>query len=106
MIKLFPSIAARWHQLKKNTICHYETLHKDRFGVLQGKLRKDELKKLKCDLQQKQNIFTIATKTNEAAVQASSIISQIIATESKLFMDGEYVKECIIKAAEILCLKK
>jgi hypothetical protein len=37
---------------------------------------------------------------NEAAVQASFIISQIIAKKSKPFTDGEYVKECIIKAAE------
>jgi hypothetical protein len=55
---------------------------------------------------QQQNTFTVATKTNEAAVQASFIISQIIAKKSKPFTDGEYVKECIIKAAEILCPKK
>jgi hypothetical protein len=40
---------------------HYETLHKDTFGVLEGKLRENKLQKLKCDLQQ-QNIFTFATK--------------------------------------------
>jgi hypothetical protein len=33
-------------------------------------------------------------------------ISQIIAKKSKPFMDGEYVKECIMKAAEILCPEK
>jgi hypothetical protein len=57
-------------------------------------------------LQQLQNTFTVTTKTNEAAVQASFIISQIIAKKSKPFTDGEYVKECIMKAAEILCPKK
>jgi hypothetical protein len=54
-------------------------------------------------LQQQQNIFTVATKTNEAAVQASFIISQIIAKKSEPFMDAKYVKECVMKAAEILC---
>jgi hypothetical protein len=57
-------------------------------------------------LQRQQNIFTVATKTDEATVQANFIISQIIAKKSKPFTDGEYVKECIIKAAEILCPEK
>jgi hypothetical protein len=85
---------------------HYETLHKDKFGVLEGRLRENKLKNLKCDLQWQQNISTIATKTNEATVQASFIISQIIAKKSQPFMDGEYVKECIMKATEILCPEK
>jgi phosphopantetheinyl transferase (holo-ACP synthase) len=51
-------------------------------------------------------MFTVATKTTEAAVQTSFIISQIVAKKSIPFMDGEYAKECIMKAAEILCPKK
>jgi hypothetical protein len=57
-------------------------------------------------LQRRGNIFSVATKTNEAAVQASLIISQTIVKKSKLFTDGEYMKECIIKEAEILCPEK
>jgi hypothetical protein len=57
-------------------------------------------------LQRQQNIFTVATKTNEAAVQASFIIPQIIAKKAKPFTVGEYVKECIMKTAEILCPEK
>jgi hypothetical protein len=70
---------------------HYETLHKDTFGVLEGKPREDKLKNLKSDLQRQQIIVTVATKSNEAAVHASFVISQI-AKKSKLFRDGEYVK--------------
>jgi hypothetical protein len=81
---------------------HYETLHKDKFGVLEGKLREAKLKNLKSDLQRQQNIFNVATKLNEAIVHASFAISQIIAKKSKPFTNGEYVKECIMKAAEIL----
>jgi hypothetical protein len=84
---------------------HYETSHKDKFGVLEGKLREDKLKNLKSDLQQQQNIFTVAAKSNETAVHASFAISQIIAEKPKPFMDGEYVKDCIMKAAEILVPK-
>jgi hypothetical protein len=81
---------------------NYETLHKDKFGVLEGKLREDKLKNLKSHLQRQQNIFTVATKSNKAAVHAGFAISQITAKKSKPFTDGEYVKECIMKAAEIL----
>jgi hypothetical protein len=41
---------------------HYETLHKDKFGVLEVKLREDKLKNLKYDLQWQQNILNVATK--------------------------------------------
>jgi hypothetical protein len=44
---------------------HYETLHKDKFDVLEERRRENKLENLKCDLQRQQNIFT---KTNEAAV--------------------------------------
>jgi hypothetical protein len=37
---------------------HYETLHKDTFGVLEGKLREDKLKNLISDLQRQQDIAT------------------------------------------------
>jgi hypothetical protein len=85
---------------------HYETLHKDKFGVLEVKLREDKLKNLKSDVQRQQNIFTVTTKSKEAAVHASFANLQIIAKKSKPCRDGEYVKECIMKAAETLCSEK
>jgi hypothetical protein len=30
---------------------HYETLSKDKYGVLEGRLRENKLKNIKCDLQ-------------------------------------------------------
>lgn len=34
-------------------------------------------------------MFTAATKPNEAAVEASSVVSQVVAEKSKPFRDGE-----------------
>jgi predicted dithiol-disulfide oxidoreductase (DUF899 family) len=62
----------------------HKTLHQDNSGVLVRKLREDKLKTLKCDLQWQLDIFTVTTKTNEAAVQASFIISQIIAKNKNI----------------------
>jgi hypothetical protein len=51
-------------------------------------------------LQRQQNVFTVATKY-KTAVQVSFIISQIVAKNSRPFTGSEYVKECIMKAAEV-----
>jgi hypothetical protein len=68
-------------------------------------LREDDLRKFKYDMQRQHNIFIVATKTNEAAVQASSIISQIITKKSKSFTNGE-CEECVVKAGEYSVLRK
>lgn len=52
------------------------------FGVLEEKLREGKLKNLRYDLQWQQNVFTVATEINEAAVQASLVIPQIITKKS------------------------
>ncbi|XP_017770200.1 PREDICTED: general transcription factor II-I repeat domain-containing protein 2-like [Nicrophorus vespilloides] len=85
---------------------HYEAFHRDKYDVFEGKLREEKLKKLKLDMQRQQNIFTVATKSNDAAIHASFAVSQIIAKNSKPHTDGEYVKKCMIKAVEILCPEK
>jgi hypothetical protein len=82
---------------------NYETLRKPKFGALEGKLQGHKLKKLKCDLHWQQNMLTVATKPNEAAVQASFIIPKIFAEKSKPFTYCEYVKECVMKAEDEPC---
>jgi hypothetical protein len=73
----------------KEYISHHlcEILQKDKSGVLQVKLREDKLQNLKAHLQLQQNIFTAATKSNEAAAHASFDIAQIIAVESMYSKD-------------------
>ncbi|GCC26309.1 hypothetical protein chiPu_0004725 [Chiloscyllium punctatum] len=41
-----------------------------------------------------------------AHVKTSYVISHKIATNSKLFSDGEFIKECLLDSAELICLKK
>jgi hypothetical protein len=71
---------------------HYETLHKDKFGVLEVKLKEDKLKNLKSDLQRQQDIFTVV-KSNEAAVHAACKLCYFTnyCREIKPFTDGEFV---------------
>ncbi|UYV81898.1 hypothetical protein LAZ67_21000070 [Cordylochernes scorpioides] len=43
------------------------------------------------------------SKESEAAVHASYVLSEMIAKHSKPFTEGDFIKECLIKAAEIVC---
>jgi hypothetical protein len=84
---------------------HYGTLHKDKCRIFEGKLRVYKLKKLECYLQPQQTLFNVATKTNEAAVRASVIISQVTGKKSIPTLDVIY-EECTMKATEIFCAEK
>jgi len=61
---------------------------------------------MKCYFHWQQNMLTVATKANEAAVQASFIVSHIIAKQSRPFTDDAYVEGCIMKVVEMLCHEK
>ncbi|KAI3377191.1 hypothetical protein L3Q82_009102 [Scortum barcoo] len=47
-----------------------------------------------------------ATKENTAAVEASYMVSEMIAKAGKPFTEGEFVKKCILQAASIVCPEK
>lgn len=42
-------------------------------------------------------------KINDAAMKCSYILSEKIAPASKPFTDGEFIKECLLSAVEIMC---
>ncbi|UYV68357.1 hypothetical protein LAZ67_5004044 [Cordylochernes scorpioides] len=43
------------------------------------------------------------SQESETAVHASYVLSEMIAKHSKPFTEGDFIKECLIKAAEIVC---
>jgi len=57
---------------------HYEIMHKERFSHLQGKVMKDKSNVLKLDLQGHENVFTAASKSNEAAVGIHFFLFRIL----------------------------
>ena len=48
-------------------------------------------------------MFTKVSHESEAVVHASYVLSELIAKHSKPFTEGDFIKECLIKAAEIVC---
>ena len=54
-------------------------------------------------LKKQQSVFTKQSIIQDAATEASSIISYKLAKRSKPFSDGEFVKECMSDVASIMC---
>ena len=84
---------------------HYEQKH-DKIYELSVDERKAKLQLLKAGLNAQQNVFQRATGEATAVVNASMRISHIIAKQMKPFTDGEYIKECLLAAAEEIAPKK
>ncbi|XP_065650666.1 general transcription factor II-I repeat domain-containing protein 2-like [Hydra vulgaris] len=84
---------------------HYKT-HQEKFEIYQKDKRIDKLNELKAKLKKQQNIFHFVNKPNELVVKASYNLAHLIAFHSRPFTDGEFIKNCLIKTAKILCPKK
>jgi len=85
---------------------HYETQHSGKFKSIQGKSRRDKVKELLSGLKKQQSVFTHTKEVSDAAVKASYVIAKEIAVASKPFSDGEFVKRCMLKGAEVVCPEK
>ena len=81
---------------------HYETQHSRKFKSIQGKSRTDKVKELLSGLKKQQSVFTHTKEVSDAAVKASYLTAKEIAVASKPFSDGEFVKNCMLKAAEVV----
>lgn len=84
---------------------HYET-HAEKYDKYTGRLRTEKLNKLALSLRKQQSVFSKSRETHDAAVKASYIIASEIAAASKTFSEGEFVKTCMLKAAELVCPEK
>jgi len=91
---------------KYNIRRQYETHHADRYLGLQGQPRRAKVKELIAGLKKQKSVFTSSRDISAAALMASYLIANDIALVSKPYCEGEFVKTCILKAAEIVCSEK
>lgn len=83
---------------------HFWTRHGEQYEKYQGDEQKKQALQLQRGLTYQQNIFHKAKK--EAAVKASYTVSELIAKAGKPFTEGEFLKDCIVQVADILCPEK
>jgi len=89
---------------KQNIERHYEKKHEN-YKEFKGKLRETKLEELKKSLKLQQ-IFVKDQNVSHSSVKASYVISELIANKSKPYIDRQFIKECMIKTAQIVCLRK
>ena len=89
-----------------NILRHYETHRKENYHHLKGQLRKEEIDKLLAGLKKQQSTFTFSREVSDAAVKASYLIAHEIVQASKPFSDREFLKTCMLKAAEVVFPEK
>ena len=61
------------------------------------------MKQLKAAFCKQRSFFANINQSNEDSVRASFVISEMIAKSSRPFTEGLFIKECLVKASDILC---
>ncbi|XP_069461240.1 general transcription factor II-I repeat domain-containing protein 2-like [Ambystoma mexicanum] len=85
---------------------HYETQHKDKYDCLVGEVRKDKILKLKNTLTAQQNTFVKQKQLNISSLRASFQVAKLIERTGRPFVEGEFVKECLLSVAKEMCPEK
>lgn len=82
---------------------HYQTKHLNFGQNLTEKERKIKCQELVNNLKKMQTVFTKQSVIQDAATETSLVLSHMIAKRNKPFSDGEFIKECLSYAANIMC---
>ena len=85
---------------------HYETKHSEKYKNLNDAEMARISEDLVAKLQKQQGFFTKLHTSRDAATRTSFVISHKIAKNSKSFSDGEFVKECLVDSAALICPEK
>ncbi|XP_069819639.1 general transcription factor II-I repeat domain-containing protein 2A-like [Dendropsophus ebraccatus] len=84
---------------------HYITRHAEEYEKYQGDERAKRVANLKTNLLRQQNLFKKATKENDAAVEASYVVSEMIAKAGKPFKEAERISDLSSDIYDQLCEK-
>ncbi|KAG6924377.1 GTF2I repeat domain containing 2 [Chelydra serpentina] len=77
-------------------------MHYEKYDAFTGKIRGEKVRQLKAAFAKQRNFFSEINKSSQDSVRTSFVISEMIA-KSRPFTEGLFVKECLVKASEILC---
>lgn len=81
---------------------HYESKH-SKMDKYVGEARAEKCAELKGHLANQQLFFVKRQKENELCTKASYIVAEKIASQSKAFSDGEFIKECMEAVVQAIC---
>lgn len=82
---------------------HFSTKHANYANNLSTQERMTTTQRLAASLQAQQNTFIRQTTIQESSTKASYLLAFKLAKASKPFSDGEFLKECMVETAGVLC---
>uniref|UniRef100_A0A674NDA0 SPIN-DOC-like zinc-finger domain-containing protein n=1 Tax=Takifugu rubripes TaxID=31033 RepID=A0A674NDA0_TAKRU len=82
---------------------HFATKHANYASKLSTKEREAAAQKLAANLKAQQSFFHRQTAIQESSTKASFMLSFRLAKASKALSEGEFLKECMVETAGILC---
>ncbi|XP_047100828.1 general transcription factor II-I repeat domain-containing protein 2-like [Schistocerca piceifrons] len=82
---------------------HHETKHSDFGCKLSDEERKIKAAEFVKRLKIHQALFTKKTPLQNSATEASFIFAYNLAKRNKPFSDGEFIKQCMVECASVLC---
>lgn len=85
---------------------HYESKHASKMDKYVGVARAEKCAEFRGNLSSQQNFFVRRKQENELCTKASFIIAEKLASHSKPFSDGEFVKECMEAVVQMICPEK
>lgn len=85
---------------------HYDKKHSEKYKNLSDAEWARTSEALLAKLQKQQGFFTKLHTSRDAATRTSFVISHKIAKNSKPFSKGEFVKECMVDSAALICPEK
>ena len=89
-----------------NLYRHYETKHGEDYKNLTDEESARTSEAMLAKLQKQQGIFTKLSTSRDGAIKTSFVISHKITKNSKPFSDGEFIKECLVDSAALICREK
>ncbi|XP_042242397.1 general transcription factor II-I repeat domain-containing protein 2B-like [Homarus americanus] len=84
---------------------HFETKHSSKYEKFSDEQKRKKANEMVVQLQQK-NIFRKQFASKDDITKVSYVIAHKIAKNSKPLSEGEFIKECMIDSASILCPDK
>ncbi|XP_078271885.1 general transcription factor II-I repeat domain-containing protein 2 isoform X1 [Rhinoraja longicauda] len=85
---------------------HYETKHANAYDRLTGSDHAEKVNQLHAALASQQRFFSRALESNENITKASYEVAMLIAKHGKPFMEGEFIKDCVMQMVENICPEK
>ncbi|KAM4043803.1 general transcription factor II-I repeat domain-containing protein 2-like [Anomaloglossus baeobatrachus] len=90
---------------KANLERHYSSKHA-KLNELEGQMRLDKINALRRSLELQQSAFNKPRCDRSNVIQTSYVVSELIAKKLRPHVEGEFVKECMVAAAELLAPEK